>query len=132
MPGPEDFAREAMAHGGFTTPSIEAYRMLSDAMRTLKRGDDWSAEMAERVRATVAWLDMHPEAPQDGDRDCKRLYYDYPGWRAVVDRELAQRPTGPICGICEAPIVLIGNTWEHAGEMTSADAHRAVPVRIVP
>lgn len=50
-----------LVQGGFSTPAIEAYRILEDAIRILKTSGKLDAEWREGVRDTLAWVHEHRE-----------------------------------------------------------------------
>lgn len=50
--------------GGFSTPPIEAFRILSDALRTIDLGAVLDERWREGVRATLRWLEENVADPE--------------------------------------------------------------------
>lgn len=61
---PETAAAYAMRDGGFTTPAIEAYRILEDACRTIKAGHVLPDPLQQSVANVLAWDAEHTSDPE--------------------------------------------------------------------
>lgn len=62
---PEGAAFHAIVvQGGFSTPAIEAYRILTDAISRLRGVGELDAEWREGVRVTLAWCHEHRTDPE--------------------------------------------------------------------
>jgi hypothetical protein len=73
--------------GGFSTPAIEAFRILEDAFRIIVRGDSLNDEWKQGVRDTLAWIDEHSE-DDDVARERARWSQGKPlGYRTMLESQ---------------------------------------------
>lgn len=74
-----------VVQGGYSTPEIEAFRILDDALRQAKRGpldDEWR----QGVRDTLAWMDANPSHALTTERAQWQTLSRVPSnWREVLE-----------------------------------------------
>lgn len=80
--------------GGYTTPAIEAGRILTDALHRRRLFSSFDEEWVEGICATLLWLDGHADKP-DVRVTIERLEHRWgTDWRASLTDAVA-KPAEP-------------------------------------
>lgn len=90
-----------VVQGGYSTPEIEAYRILTDALRQADHGP-LDKEWAQGVTNTLAWIDSHPSAALDRQRQAFERHAPEAWRRTLVAAADLRSDAEPVAGPAKA------------------------------
>lgn len=102
---PEGAALHAtVVQGGFSTPAIEAFRILEDAWRSVAHGVELDARWRAGVRETLAWLDEHSESDEVARERARWTQGREEGWRTKLELAVAEPDEDAVPAAASGPV----------------------------